>query len=92
MELVYKTRQCCQLPPPLTEDVHVLAPDLGVVVREVCADLAAVEARAEQRHPGQDHRHAPSQELKQVNLNIRYNHSNSLESPLLYIYIIGVGM
>ena len=56
---------------PLTEDVHVLAPDLGVVVREVCADLAAVEARAEQRHAGQDHRHAPSQELKQVNI-IRY--------------------
>ena len=55
-------------PSPLTEDVHVLAPDLGVVVREVRADLAAVEARTEQRHPRQDHRHAPSQELKQGNL------------------------
>ena len=61
------------LPTPslLTEDVHVLAPDLGVVVREVRADLAAVEARTEQSHAGQDHRHAPSQELKQGNL-IRY--------------------
>ena len=52
----------------LTEDVHVLAPDLGVVVREVRADLAAVEPRAEQSHTGQDHRHPPSQELKQGNL------------------------
>ena len=58
-------------PSPLTEDVHVLAPDLGVVVGEVRADLAAVEARAEQCHPRQDHRHPPSQELKQGNL-IRY--------------------
>ena len=51
--------------------MHVLAPDLGVVVREVRADLAAVEARAEQSHAGQDHRHPPGQELEQGNL-IRY--------------------
>ena len=52
------------MPDPLTEHVHVLPPDVRVVVGEVSGDLAAVETSTEEGHRVENHRQGAVSKLK----------------------------